>query len=450
MSPASKLEPDFSLRKLRIAGICLMGQLFGSSMLIVGPLAMMMLPMTQEFGWTRSQFSYSTAAVMWAGALASPILGRLIDRRGVRPVVLTGSGVLGLLSLALAHQTANLWLFCLLFAMVGVFGTIAIGYGKVMGSLFIKHRGKAMAAVAAFSPIIASVFPQISNQLLLAFGWRGIFTAYGIVILVVAVLLYFLLEEPASSFGRHVLPGPAAGQDESKTASVAPEMEGMTAAEALRGRTLWILMGSGLVAGILGAGWSQHSFAFQLSRGFSQQTVVNALSVSLLIAPAAIMLGGWLVDKVQTAKVYVPFALMAALSVYFQSIVWANHGGIPLLLVSVTLSTMAMNAHMPMAGYFYTRFFGMKAYGEIAGINMAVLSLVAGVSAPLVGILYEHTGSYDLALLGMTVGYVLSALLYLAIGRYRYTTDFKTMAVPEKAAKPLPVEASCQLATKSE
>jgi hypothetical protein len=32
------------------------------------------------------------------------------------------------------------------------------------------------------------------------------------------------------------------------------------------------------------------------------------------------MLGGWLVDKVQTAKVYAPFALMAALSAYFQSI----------------------------------------------------------------------------------------------------------------------------------
>jgi MFS family permease len=64
---------------------------------------MLMLPMTQEFGWSRSQFSYSTSAVMWVGALASPILGRLIDRLGVRPVVLTGTGVLGMLSLVLTH-----------------------------------------------------------------------------------------------------------------------------------------------------------------------------------------------------------------------------------------------------------------------------------------------------------------------------------------------------------
>ena len=98
----------------------------------------------------------------------------------------------------------------------------------------------------------------------------------------------------------------------------------MTTAEALRGRTLWTLLASGLTAGILGAGWAQHSFAFQLSRGFGQQVVVNALTVSLLIAPAATMLGGWLVDRVQTAKVYAPFALMAALSTYFQSILFGN------------------------------------------------------------------------------------------------------------------------------
>ena len=84
------------------------------------------------------------------------------------------------------------------------------------------------------------------------------------------------------------------------------------------------------------------------------------------------------------------------------------------MFFAVTLSTMAINAQMPMLGYFYTRFFGMKAYGEIAGINMAVLSLIMGFSAPLVGILYDRTGSYDLALLGMIVGGILCALLYMA------------------------------------
>ena len=295
-----------------------------------------------------------------------------------------------------------------------------------------------MALITVCSSIIASIFPQISNQLLLAFGWRGIFTGYGIVILVTGVLLYFLLEEPGGTFASAMPMRSAAEKDARQPAFVPSKMEGLTVAEALRGRTLWIMMGSGFVAGILGAGWTQHSWAFQLSRGFSSQAAANAMSISLLIAQTATMLGGWLLDKVPTAKIKAPFILLAALSIYLQSIVWANYGGMPLLFVAVTLSTMAVNAQMPMLAYFYTRFFGMKAFGQIAGINMAVAYLVAGFSTPLVGSLYDRRGSYDLAMVGMIAGYVLAALLYLTIGRYRYTTDFKAMAVPEKTVIPIP------------
>jgi len=289
-----------------------------------------------------------------------------------------------------------------------------------------------MAIVAAFTPIVFSVLPQVSNQLLAAFGWRGIFWGYGIVILAAGVILYFFLEEPATTFVPAAPPDPRTAEGAPAAALTPMEAPGMTAAEALRSRPLWVMIASGVAAGILGGGWMQHSFAFQLSRGFSQQVAVNALTVSMLITPAAVLFGGWLVDKVQTAKVFIPFALMSALSAYLQIILWANHGGMPLLFASVTLSAMALNVMMPMMGYFYTRFFGMKAYGEIFGINMAVLSLVMGFSAPLVGMLFERTGSYDLALYGMIVGAVLSGLFYLGIGRYRYTTDFKVIAEPAK------------------
>ena len=170
MAVVATVESDFSSRKIKIAGICLLGQLFGSTMLLIGPLSMMMGPMNKEFGWSRFQFSFATSAVMWAGAFAYPLFGRLIDRRGVRPVVLTGTFSIGLLCLALANQTGSLWLFLLLYALVGIFGAIAIGYGKIIGSLFTQHRGKAMALITVCSSVVASIFPQISNQLLQAFG----------------------------------------------------------------------------------------------------------------------------------------------------------------------------------------------------------------------------------------------------------------------------------------
>ena len=58
-----------------------------------------------------------------------------------------------------------------------------------------------------------------------------------------------------------------------------------------------------------------------------------------------------------------------------------------------------------------------------------------GFSAPLVGMIYDRTGSYGPALYGMIVGSVLSSLLYLFIGRYRYTFDFKLMVEPAKVER---------------
>ena len=427
MATVAAVESDFSFRKMKIAGVCLFGQLFGTSMLLVGPLSMLMLPMTQQFGWSRSQFSGATTAIMWSGALSSYLVGRLIDRLGVRPVILTGTILLGLISLILSRQTANLWLFYSLYLLAGVSGATMVGYGKILGPLFTQHRGIAMSGTWAVSSLLSSAFPQISNQLLIRFGWPGIFAGYGIVILATGVLLYFFMEEPANS---RVAPMPM-----NSATAAPPKMVGMTLAEALRGKTLWIMIGSGLIAGLAGAGWYQHSFAFQLSRGFSQQTAVNAMTIPLWFAWIGVVLSGWVADKVQTAKIYIPFALMAALSVFLQSILWANHGGIPLLYTSVMLSSMAINIQMPMNNYFYTRFFGMKAFGEIAGLNMAVLSLTGGLSAPLIGLLYDRAGSYNLALTFMIGAFVASGLLYLAIGRYRYTTDFKVIPEPAKRGR---------------
>jgi len=229
---------------------------------------------------------------MWAGALASPLAGRLMDKRGARPVILMGTFALGLICLALSRQTSSLWLFCSFYLLAGVFGAVSVGYGKVMGSLFTQHRGIAMSGTWALSSLLSSAFPQISNQLLIRFGWPGIFTGYGIVILATGVLLYFFMEEPVNN---RTEPMPM-----SSAKAAPPIMEGMTLAEALHGRTLWIMIGSGLIAGLAGAGWYQHSFAFQLSRGFAQQTAVNAMTIPLWFAWIGVVLSGWLADCSET------------------------------------------------------------------------------------------------------------------------------------------------------
>jgi hypothetical protein len=48
MSHVATEGSEISLRELNIAGICLMGRRFGNSVLLVGPLSMLMLPMIRK------------------------------------------------------------------------------------------------------------------------------------------------------------------------------------------------------------------------------------------------------------------------------------------------------------------------------------------------------------------------------------------------------------------
>ena len=138
-------ESDFSLRKLKIATAIIVGTLFGSTVLPMMSLGLLLLPMTGEFGWSRAGFSLGMSAMMLGGALSAPVLGSLVDRVGVRPMIISGTVLVGLMTMALSLQTGSLWQFLAGFAVLGALGSTAVGYAKVLGALFNKHRGKALA-----------------------------------------------------------------------------------------------------------------------------------------------------------------------------------------------------------------------------------------------------------------------------------------------------------------
>ena len=66
-SRTPQVESDFSLRKMKIAGAVLLGQMFGSSLLPAMALTLVFVPVTTEFKWTPTQFGYATTALMWSG-----------------------------------------------------------------------------------------------------------------------------------------------------------------------------------------------------------------------------------------------------------------------------------------------------------------------------------------------------------------------------------------------
>jgi len=138
-----QIESDFSPRKLKVAAGILVGQSFGTSILPYSAMMLMLMPLTHEFGWTAAQFSWAVTALFVAGAVSLWPIGRIADKVGVRPVLLIGTIMVGLVTLGMSFQTASLWQFYAYYALLGIFGSTGVTYTKVVAALFTEHRGKA-------------------------------------------------------------------------------------------------------------------------------------------------------------------------------------------------------------------------------------------------------------------------------------------------------------------
>ncbi len=187
-------ESDFTPRKIKIAVGVMAGQIFATSILPFAAMSLVLLPMTKEFGWSRTEFSFATTCIFFFGSISLWPIGRIADRIGVRPVLLFGTTIVGLVTLAMSLQTRSLTMLYVLYGLLGIFGSTGVVYMKIIAATFTRNRGKAMAILGAESMAATALVPLMANALLLNLGWRDMYVAFGAIILVLVPVLFFTLE----------------------------------------------------------------------------------------------------------------------------------------------------------------------------------------------------------------------------------------------------------------
>jgi len=431
-----KMESDFSVRKIKIGAVCLFGQTFATSILPFMALSYVLTDMTKDFGWSRAEFGFANSFLMWSGALVLWALGRLADKVGVRPVILLGTLAVGLVTLALAH-VQNLWQFYLCFALLGVFGSTGASYSKVIASLFTQNRGKAMAIFGAEGTAVRFFIPIIMAFMILHYSWRGLFTAMGWTILAVTPLVYFGLVEPGAYKINFRLFGRRQAALDAPRHEAPPPMtfDGMTIKEAMRDKVFWLILGSTLFAAVIANGMMTNVIAALQDKGFSQVTVAQYMSMATLVGLGGTFLGGFLVDKWQSAKVGVPFHLISALGAFLTMIVMPQLGGKPVLFLAISCTGFALAAALPMAAYFQTRFFGLRSFAEIFGFQSMIQAACMGFAPPLMGWIYDTFHSYTIGFGLQIVSALFAAAVFMILPRYRYSANIGAMPAPPKGGE---------------
>ncbi len=406
-------ESDFSPRKLKVAAAIIVGTLFGSTILPMMALSLLLLPMTGEFGWSRTNFSFGLTAMMLGGSLSAPVLGAMVDRLGVRPMIITGTVLVGLMTMTLSLQTGALWQFLTGFAVLGALGSTAVGYAKVLGALFNKHRGKALAIFGVESSLAGALAVPIIQWLLVNYGWRGVFVGMGTIILATLPLLLVWLQEPDTP---PVTPGASPG-----------EVPGVRLAQALRTRQFWFITLAGFLAIIPAIGMMPHMIPYVLARGIEMNFAVGMLASMSVAMAVGTLAGGWCLDRFDTAKVAAPYSLLSTLGLFGLLFLSGGRAGMAILAASIALMGFAGGAKRPMGTFFQLRFFGLRDFGGIIGVQAPFLALGMGIAPPLVGFCYDRLGTYEPALIGMVGMMAVTIVLYLILGSYRYGRDLATL-----------------------
>jgi MFS family permease len=380
-------------------------------------------PILDEYGWERGVTAGVFSFGFFVSAMLSPLVGRLMDRRGPR-VVIEMAVVVMAAGLMLAPFARLPWhLYATLGALVGGGGN-CLGYtgqSLFLPNWFVRRRG--LAASLTFSGVgVGSIvlLPWLQSLIARA-GWRAACWTLGLLVLGVLVPLNLLLKRSPADLGLQpdgdrTSPRPAATE---RLRVVDPVWAAVdwTLARALRtARFWWIAVGYffGLFA------WyavQVHQTKYLVEIGFSPTHAAWALGfVSLVAVPGQIALGH-LSDRIGREWVWTIGNLGFVLCLL--GLLALGHTPTePLLWFMVVAQGMLGYSLTSVIGAIPAEIFAGRHYGTVFGTLM-LAAIVGGAAGPwATGVLYDVTGSYAPAFSIAVVGSALSALaIWLAAPR---------------------------------
>ncbi|MEJ0093199.1 MAG: MFS transporter [Methylocella sp.] len=380
-------------------GIGLLGLPFLTIGLFMGPLH-------ADFGWSRVQVSGASVCINVATLFASPFIGRLCDRVGVRPVAI-GSLIalcLGFLALAAMNGSIIVYYALWLALSVGSVGTSGIVWTRAIGTLFDKNRGFALGLTLTGTAFAALLGPLALGPVIGSFGWRGGYLGLAaITAIAIPVTHFFFFERRPKE--------ETAGKGDGLTE--VGSLLGLTRQEAFKTASFW-KMGAGLFLVVLGMGsFLVHFVPLAVDAGVKIQTATRFFSIIGLSMLVGRLFIGRLLDRFHAAYV-------AAAALCFPALAcWMLIGAGPswtLFALAAAIIGFCAGAEIDLIAYLVSRYFGMRAYGEIYGCQMAFFAAGSGIGGMLTGYIHDTCGSYDPALRGGIFVFIAGACIIGSMG----------------------------------
>lgn len=365
-------------------------------------------PLEVEFGWQRGPMSFALTIANIAVVVASPTLGGLVDRVGVRRVMLVSVTLMGICVGSMSLLTGNIWHYYLMHLLIPLLGagTLPLAYSRVIVGWFEKRRGIALGIALSGFGVGATLVPAAAQWMIEQWGWREAYFVFGALILCISLpTSYFFLREKPSDYG--VYPDgrtspPVQNEDDTQADDVEV---GLSASEASRTLNFWYIAISFLLVGIGITSILGHLIPMLIGRGVDPTIAswcMSALGFGLIFGR---VFSGFLLDRYFAPYVAAVFQVGLMVGIIILALGYAG----PIVFLAALLVGLATGSEISEIAYIVSRYFGVKSFGLVYGLMFAAFQLGSAGGAYAMGRYYDLVGNYINAL------WVVAALVFVAV-----------------------------------
>ncbi|RBY80584.1 MFS transporter [Geodermatophilus sp. TF02-6] len=354
-------------------------------------------PLRAEFGWSVSTISAAVAVNMALYGLTAPFAAALMERFGIRRVVVaallltaTGSGLT-------VFMTASWQLVLLWGVLVGLgTGSMALSLvATVTGRWFVARRGLVSGVLTAGGATGQLVFLPLVAWADATWGWRSASLGTTAAALAVVPLVLWLLRDRPCDLGVAPYGGTAADDvDPVRTGAARTAVRGLLS--AARTVPFWLLAGGFLICGLSTNGLIQpHFIPAAHDHGLPVTTAAGLLAVVGVFDIAGTVLSGWLTDRADPRVLLLAYYGLRGLSLFALPALFGPHLHVS-MVAFIVFYGLDWVATVPPTLALCREFFGTRA-PVVFGWVFASHQVGAALAAFGGGVVRDVTGSYDLA-----------------------------------------------------
>ncbi|HKP18432.1 MAG TPA: MFS transporter [Gaiellaceae bacterium] len=375
----------------------------------------LIVPLQDEFGWSRASVSLAVSIGLLMFGLAAPFAAALMDRFGVRRVMLLALATIAGGTLLTTLMTAT-WQLDLLWGVLvgGATGAVSVPLAATVATRwFHSRRGLVTGFLTASNASGQMVFLPVLAWLVTLYGWRAAsYTVAAVAIVIVFPLVAVFVRDRPQSIGLQ----PYGASEEVPVPDRArhpfrPAVHGLST--GVRSPTFWLLAATFFICGLSTNGLiATHLIPAAIDHHMTAVRGASLLALMGIFDIVGTIVSGWLTDRLDPRYLLAWYYAFRGLAVLALPYAFGSDYALVAFAVVYGLDWVAT---VPPTAALVADEFGREQVGVVFGWVYASHQLGAAFAAWAGGASRGWFGSYTPAFVAAAVMCVLAAALSLQI-----------------------------------